>query len=185
MKGPSCRVIFLTFFLSLALAPIALSEPSSQKEVQTVEPGDIVVKSHSLEVDYHQKISIFTGEVDASSEDWTIRCEKMLVYYDNQSSKSSNKESGELGVKLDRIVATGKVRIIRPDGGLATAEEAVYYQNDEKVVLTGEPVVKMGDDFVAGSRITLYLEEERSVVEGPVKAILHPEGEKGASANGQ
>jgi len=46
------------------------------------------------------------------------------------------------------------------------AEKAVYYQDDEKAVLTGNPVVKQGDDFIEGSVITLFLKENRSVVEG-------------------
>jgi lipopolysaccharide export system protein LptA len=62
------------------------------------------------------------------------------------------------------------------------SEKAVYYENDEKVVLTGSPVVKQGNDFVEGSKITLYLKEKRSTVEGSekekVRAVLHPRSEK-------
>jgi lipopolysaccharide export system protein LptA len=57
--------------------------------------------------------------------------------------------------------------ITRPDRGTATAEKAVYYQDSEKIVLTGNPVVKDGDGFEGGgSTITLYLKEDRYVVEG-------------------
>jgi lipopolysaccharide export system protein LptA len=62
------------------------------------------------------------------------------------------------------------------------AEKAVYYEDDEKVVLTGKPVVKQGNDFVEGSKITLYLKEKRSLVEGSkdqkVRAVLFPRREK-------
>jgi lipopolysaccharide export system protein LptA len=91
--------------------------------------------------------------------------------------------SEDADVRIDRIVATGKVKISRPDGAFAMADKLVYYENGEKVVLTGKPVVKQGNDFVEGSRITLYLKEERSVVEGSekekVRAVLHPRSEKG------
>jgi lipopolysaccharide export system protein LptA len=109
----------------------------------------------------------------------TIICEKLIVYY---LDESANKESGKTDVRIDKIVATGKVKISRPDGTLAMSEKAVYYENDEKVVLTGRPVVKQGNDFVEGSRITLYLKEKRSIVEGSekekVRAVLHPRSEK-------
>ena len=186
MKGLRYSVFFLIFSLSLVFPATALPEQSSQNEVQTFEPGAMVVKSQSLEVDNRRRIVVFTGEVDARREDLTINCEKMVVYYNNQSA---NKGSGDVDVKIDKIVATGKVRILRPDGGLAMAEKAVYYQDDEKVVLTNKPVVKQGNDFVQGSRITLYLEEERSIVEGSedekVRAVLHPKREKGSSSGGQ
>jgi lipopolysaccharide export system protein LptA len=65
---------------------------------------------------------------------------------------------------------------------VATAEKAVYYQSEEKMVLTGNPVVRMGKDFVEGDRITMFLKEERSVVESSkdkkVRAVIFPKGKK-------
>ena len=62
------------------------------------------------------------------------------------------------------------------------AEQAIYYQSDERVVLTGKPVVKQGNDFVEGAKITLLLKENRSIVEGSedskVRAVLSPKNKK-------
>ena len=70
------------------------------------------------------------------------------------------------------------MKILRAGGGTATADKAVYYQDKEMAVLTGNPVVKQGNDSVEGSRITLYMKDNRSVVEGSenrkVKAVLAP-----------
>jgi lipopolysaccharide export system protein LptA len=103
----------------------------------------------------------------------------MLLYYNNPDKE---KASGNLDLKIDKIVATGNVKITRPDGAFATAEKAVYYQGDEKVVLTGKPIVKQGNDFVEGTRITLYLKEQRSIVEGSeekkVRAVISPRSKK-------
>ena len=50
------------------------------------------------------------------------------------------------------------------------------------MVLTGNPVVKQGNDFVEGSTITLFLKEERSIVEssegGKVRAVIFPKEKK-------
>ena len=74
------------------------------------------------------------------------------------------------------------MKITRPAGGLATAEEAVYFQKDATIVLTGTPQVKQGDDFVEGSKITLFLNEDRSIVEGSdgkqVRAVVSSGPEK-------
>jgi lipopolysaccharide export system protein LptA len=78
----------------------------------------------------------------------------------------------------DRGKCHKEQRAISTDGGSALAGKAVYSQNDEKVVLTGSPVVKQGDDFVEGSRITLFLRDQRSIVEGSenkkLKAVISP-----------
>lgn len=179
MKGLRYQSIFFILLLSFVFTSTARPEKASKEKVEKVDPGAIVVKSQSLEVDNKQGIVVFTGQVDARRDDMTINCEKMVVYYNNQST---NRDSADVDVKIDKIVATGKVKVSRPDGALAMAEKAIYYENDEKVVLTGKPIVKQGNDFVEGSRITLYLKEKRSIVEGSenekVRAVLHPRSEK-------
>ena len=136
---------------------------------------EIVVNSDSLEVDNKRKVVTFSGNVNASREDFTIHCEEMsLYYYDTGEAQSG----ADPEMKIDRIVAVGKVKISRADGGSATADKAVYYQKDEKVVLTGKPVVKQGKDLVQGAKITLFLKENRSIIEGgqgnKVKAVISP-----------
>jgi lipopolysaccharide export system protein LptA len=179
MRGISYRGIFLLFFFNLLFPPTGQTEVSLQEDAQKADAGAIVIKSQSLEVDNQKRIVVFSGQVDAKRDDMTINCEKMTVYYIDQSTE---KKSGRTDVRIDKIVASGNVKISRPDGALAMSEKAIYYENDEKVVLTGRPVVKQGNDFVEGSRITLYLREERSIVEGSekekVRAVLHPRSEK-------
>ena len=179
MRGISYRGIFLILFFNLLFPATGQTEVSLQEDAQKADAGAIVIKSQSLEVDNQKRIVVFSGQVDAKKDDMTINCEKMIVYYIDQSA---DKESGKTDVRIDKIVATGKVKISQPDGALAMSEKAVYYENDEKVVLTGRPVVKRGNDFVEGSRITLYLKEKRSIVEGSekekVRAVLHPRSEK-------
>ena len=179
MRGSIFRGTFLILFLNLLFSATGQTQVSLREQMQKGDAGPIVIKSQSLELDNKKRIVVFSGQVDAKREDMTINCEKMIVYY---IDRSSDKESGKTDMRLDKIVATGKVKISRPDGALATSEKAVYYENDEKVVLTGNPVVKQGNDFVQGSRITLYLKEERSIVEGSenekVRAVLHPRSEK-------
>jgi lipopolysaccharide export system protein LptA len=135
-------------------------------------------------MDDQQKIVIFKGNVDAKEKDFLINCEKMVLHYKDQSTDKASK-TGQFNI--EKIIATGKVIITRPSGGLATAEKAIYYRGDEKVVLTGKPKVKQGDDFVQGSKITLFLKENRSVVEGSksdkVRAVYFPRSKKGSSVD--
>ena len=66
---------------------------------------------------------------------------------------------------VSMIEATGSV-IIEKDEGRATSQKAVYFADEEKIVLTGEPVAWQKGTRVTGQKITMYLAEDRSVVEG-------------------
>jgi len=170
--------ILLIAILIFIYPTVILSE-TSQKETKKVDSDPITIKSNSLEIDNKKNIVTFSENVDAKTPDFTIKCQKMLVYYLN---KPNSKDSGKEEINIDKIIATGDVKINRPGSGLATAEKAVYYQNDEKVVLTGNPIVRQGNDFVEGSKITLFIKEKRSIVEGSegrkIKAVLFPRSEK-------
>jgi lipopolysaccharide export system protein LptA len=156
-----------------------LAGPVRAEEKQNAAPAanPMVIQSNTLEMNDVEKIVTFTGDVHAKRDDFTIACEKMVVFYDKAPSPD---RSEEFNSKIKRIVATGKVRIDRAEGGTATAEKGEYFQDEEKLVLTGRPVVKQGNDFVEGNQITLFLRENRSVVEGSenqrVKAIIFPKG---------
>jgi lipopolysaccharide export system protein LptA len=173
------RAYFFCFVagLSLLWPSAVLPEPAKGAE-KAVTPA-IVIKSNQLEVDNQRKIVTFTGDVDAKKDDFTMTCQKMVLYYVEQPSEAG---SEKMELSIDRIIAMGQVTITQADGGTATAEKATYYQSEEKVVLTGNPIVKQGDDFVEGSTITLFLKEDRSIVEGSeskrARAVLSPRNVK-------
>ena len=168
--------LFLSLWV-LLLAPGA-SGQTLKKAFGDSQGQPIVIKYDSLEFDHQRKMVTFSGNVDANRDDWNILCQKMVVYYGEKSKESSQKES----MKIEKIVAKGDVRMSRQSGGLATAQEATYYWDEERVVLTGKPVVQQGDDFVEGTVVTLLLKESKSLVEGSgdtrVRAVISPRSEK-------
>jgi lipopolysaccharide export system protein LptA len=184
MKGVRYRE-FVLFGLILfgLITPDSVGSEASQKENEKAKSEPIVIKSKTLEVNDKTKVVTFEGDVHADvkakSDDFAIDCHKILVYYTNQPSQQQDSEAE---TTIEKIVAIGEVRIKRGQGGIATAEKAVYYQQDEKIVLTGNPVIKQENDFVEGDRITIFLEENRHVVESTgdkkVRAIIFPKGEK-------
>lgn len=145
------------------------------------DSAPIVIHSDTLEVDQQKRVIVFEGKVKAQSDDMVVDCEKMVVYYtENPSGGESAVESS----KIDRIIAQGNVRVNRSDGLTAKAGKAVFYQGEDKIVLTDNPSVSQGRDVVEGDRITVLLRENRSIVEGSgpkrVKATLFPKEEKGS-----
>ena len=173
-------LFFAALLSGLMFFSVPVLSKSLQKDVVTTdETKPIVIKSKSLEINNNQKIVIFTGNVTAVKDAFDIECQKMFVHYETVPA-----EKEEVGgkTKINRIVSLGQVRIKRSQGGEAFAEKAVYYQKADKIVLTGKPVVKQGNDFVEGDLITIFLKENRSVVESSqdnkVRAIIFPKSEK-------
>jgi lipopolysaccharide export system protein LptA len=98
------------------------------------------------------------------------------------AGKKMNEGSDSLPTVSNRAVrtieATGHVRIEK-EGGSATCQKAVYFQDEEKIVMTGDPVAWQRGTRVAGRQITMFLAEDRSVVEGGSHVTI--EGEAGTS----
>jgi lipopolysaccharide export system protein LptA len=141
----------------------------------------IVIYSDTLELDQQKKIIVFSGAVQAKSEDMEVECHEMIVYYLDDPAK--NKSNVDYDFRIGKIIASGDV-IIKPSaGGKALAGKAVFYQDEQKVVLTENPSIQQGPDFVEGDQITMFLNENRSIIEGGkrkrVKATIFPKEEKG------
>jgi len=173
------RILAAVLILAGLLTPAPA--PAETDPAQVIKGGDdpLVIRSETLEIDNKNQTVIFTGNVDARKSTFTIQCRKMHLYY---LGDTSGKTEGPEDVRVDRVVATGDVKILRSDGGEAMADKAVYYQKEDKVILTGNPMVKQGEDFVEGARITFFIGEKRSIVESTgsdrVRAVIFPGSRK-------
>lgn len=178
MKSVDRPVALLMISLFCLLLPVsrAFSTGTETKKEQG-QAQSIVINANALEINDADKIVSFVGNVDAVRGTFRIKAEKMVVYYMGNATKDAPAGSE---ARIEKIVATGDVQIFREEGGEATAQKAVYYQGEEKVILTGNPKLKQGADFVEGNRVILFLDEKRSIVEGTegnkVRAVLSPEG---------
>lgn len=116
---------------------------------------------------------VFEGHVVVQQEDLTITGRTLRVY----AVEGDKPDRDSMVDKIDRIEIEGDVRISQREK-LATAEKAVYYHQQSRIVLMGNPSVSQGPDRLMGRLITLYIKEGKSVVEGgeetPVQAVLHP-----------
>ena len=79
--------------------------------------------------------------------------------------------------KITRIEALGKVRIVEGDR-VATGDKAIYYTQEDKIVLLGNPQLWQGENSLKGREIIFYHKENRAVVEGEinkrVEAVIYP-----------
>jgi lipopolysaccharide export system protein LptA len=136
---------------------------------------DVVrIVSDRLEAYEQQRQIIFIGNVVAKQGELTILGDRMTIFYLEGEDPGPNDEG--LAAKIDRIMVEGSVRITQKNV-VATGERAVYFSEENKVVLTGEPKVRQDKNFIQGDKITLFLDSEKSIVEGgpsgPVEATIY------------
>jgi lipopolysaccharide export system protein LptA len=146
----------------------------------------ITVTSDMLEYDYKANVVVYRGTVQATQGNVTLKSDTLTVTLERAEGATGGAGvPGGGGSRLREIVAVGNVRI---DNGTryATGGRAVFDQGRRTLVLTETPVLHDGQNEVAGDRVVVYLDEDRSVVEGGrkrVKAVLYPGKEGGLAPN--
>lgn len=119
----------------------------------TASHAPIDISSDSVEADQKKNTVTFKGNVIAKQEDITLYANTLIILYDPNTKQ------------LKEIVALGNVKVVQRERR-ATGQKATFHQEENKVVLDGEAVVREGENVIRGEKITFYVNEERSVVEG-------------------
>ena len=128
----------------------------------------ISINSDTMEYDNRANKGIFKGNVVARQADIVMFANLMHVYYSD-------------GGGLSRVDAYGNVRVVQGDR-IATGNSIIFNNATQTIVATGSPRVWQGDNVVHGTKITVYLKEERTVVESDsnsrASATIHPNSDK-------
>ena len=115
------------------------------------------------------KTIVFSGNAVAKQSDVTIYGQRLIIEYSGEPRE------------IDQVVAEGDVRI-EQEKKVATGDQAIFYRREGRIVLTGDPKVVEGENSVAGEEITIFLDEQKSIVKGGeggrVNAVLIPTSEK-------
>ncbi len=127
--------------------------------------GPINIKSDSLALDYKGKIIVWTGNVHAVQSGTDLICDVMHAYYGTDFND----------IKL--VVADHNVKITQ-GGRWATSDHAVLDQAKRVITMTGNPVIHDGPDQITGTKVLVYLDSQKSVVEGPARAVIFPRKDK-------
>ena len=100
----------------------------------------------------------------------------MIVYFKEKpqsvpSSTPASETNAESGKEISYIEAKGHVRIEKGESR-ATSQHALYDKAEEKIILTGSPVAWQAGTRISGPKMTMFLKENRSVVEGGTQVII-------------
>ena len=158
-----------------SVAQVTKGENSGTSSITKITSDDMTVRNQD-------QLAIFTGNVMLTQGNLIVRSDKMLIYYkDNGQGVNSPKneqeaepKSGNHRVAVEKMEAIGQVKITK-DKGRATCGKAIYYKDEEKIVLTVNPVAWQKGNRVKGKRIIMFLEEDRTEVEGKAQVIFESE----------
>ena len=136
----------------------------------TSQKGPVTIQAKQLEFDYRSRVLTYRGTVTVTQADVTLTSDLLRVKLDPRAADP-----------VREIVAEGAVRIAKGDRQ-ASGGRAVFDQVARTVTLSDNAVLRDGPNEVAGERVVVYLDEERSVVDGGterVRAVLFPNGKEG------
>lgn len=125
----------------------------------------ISVRSDKLEFSYKERLLEYTGQVVVTQGDLTLKADSLKVTIDEGTKD-----------QLQQITALGNVEINQGKRS-ASGGKAVFDQHERTIVLSDGAVLMEGPNKISGDRVIVYLDEERSVVEGGekrVQALLYP-----------
>ena len=128
-----------------------------------VTQGETTLKSDTLMVTYEEPTT--TGDGATRPKPEPTSAEKGATKPKPQNTSSPQSQNTSSQQQLKEIVAEGNVDITSGDRH-ATAKKAVFTQATRTVVLSGNAVLQEGENRVTGEKVTVFLDEKRTVVEG-------------------
>lgn len=131
--------------------------------------GPVNVAADEMEFDYKTMVLTYKGNVVVTQAEMTLRADTLRVTLVKEGPQ-----------RAKEVVAEGNVRI---DSGErhASGGRAVFDDAKRTVTLSDEARLSDGPNEVAGDRVVVFIDEQRSVVEGGperVRAVLYPPTER-------
>jgi lipopolysaccharide export system protein LptA len=186
------------WLLLLNLFPLGMASLSESADAAIPKGGveqavSTTITAKRMTVKNQDNQAVFEGAVVLTRGSLVVYSDHMVVMFRAQDPPMSDNQKGYEAVKgaapskgpdalpavsnrsINKIEATGRVKIEK-DSGSATCEKAIYYHDGDKIVLTGNPVAWDKGTRVSGKQITMFLAEDRSVVEGGSHVRIEPDG---------
>ena len=156
-----------------------LFKSQGQKRDQPVR-----ITSATLEVRDKSKMATFKGDVQVTQGETEVRCNELVVYYDDEKDKTGAKRTtptAERGgqQQIRRMEARGSVIVTQKDQR-AVGDRAEFDMRSNTVTLIGNVVITNAENVVRGSRmvvdLTTGVAKMGEVGSGRVEGIFNSKG---------
>ncbi len=118
--------------------------------------GPTVITSDKLEFDYKEFIALFDGHVIVTDPEFTLKADKMLVFFENTND-------------VKRVDAVGNVFLKSGDMTAVCGKATYTSKNSQVLIQNDDPVVTKGENRITGEKMSIWLKEQRVVVETGVR----------------
>jgi lipopolysaccharide export system protein LptA len=167
-------------FLWILLVPMGLTpspggaEESPLSRFTTTEGGQTLsITANKMLIRSQENRILFEGDVVIERDGLVLKAgEVEMVFVPMAEDKGGIMDKVQEKREISSITALHDVALTRGQRRI-TSQQVVYFRKEEKMVFTGDPVVRENNDEVRGRKITVYLKDDRALVEGGA-AVLHP-----------
>lgn len=167
------------FLLALVPPSSAGDRPGTGRNLSLETP--LHITADRMIAHQHEAVVEFIGNVRADQDNAVLMAESIKIFL-YPTPPDTGTEPGTSG-RIKEIVASGNVEYTAGDRH-AFADKAVYTSEDNILILTGKEVrLLTGTSWVSGTKITLFREQDRVLVESDgknrVQALFNPEDKPG------
>ena len=175
---------FIVLLVILAVIGIPLTQPLAEIASDGNKP--IHIMSDRFDAYTEKKLAVFSGNVVVKQGDTTINADEFRLYY--KKGSAGEKKTGQFmspgsvqSGNIEKIEAKGNVTIKQKEktvtGGLA-----VFFNDEQKIIITENPVMKDGENEIRGDTIIFFMAENKGIVKSSqnqrVTATIYPEEKK-------
>lgn len=146
----------------------------------------IQIEASSLEVQDKTKVATFSGKVYVKQGDTELRCNTLVVHYEQNAGATSGSQSVFPASDAQRIrllEAKGKVIVTQKDQ-IATGDAGVFDMRKNTITLQGNVVISQGGNVLRGDRLVVDMTTAVSRIEserGRVQGLFQPSARDGDS----
>ena len=158
---------------------------AAEQAADTKPAEPIHIEADRMESFDRRSEVLFTGRVEATQGDIVMHADEMTVnYVQGNAATAKEPQPAPQSRQVEKLFAKGNVKIVSKAGWVATGKTVDYYAGERKAILIGDAKVWQENNMVTGSKIILFLDEGKSIVERDpkskgqrVKAFIYPKEE--------
>ena len=166
------KILLLTALINTTILSFSIAEdvekPVANFKFNTSLPLEI--RSKELNIEQNTGRATFSGNVIATQGNLILTALTLVVEYALKNSRMTS--------EMEKLTANKDVTIVSETQS-AVANKMVYDVMSEKIIMTGDVILKEGLSATSGDRLTINLNTGSRRMEGNVRTlILSKEGDK-------
>lgn len=138
--------------------------------------GPVDITADSVEVNNAQRSAVYRGHVEVLQDGNRMRSDQLSIFFSSKGGAAASGPAGDFS-DIDHMEAVGNVYFVSPKQ-TARGDRAVYTVSSDTIVITGNVVIMQGENVMKGEKLTIWVRENRSSMEGVngrVRGVFYPE----------